>query len=147
MKRSLALSFAGLVAGVAAFTLAFAADDRPNLRKPGTNRVFELRTYTANPGKMDDLHKRFREHTCELFKKHGMELIGFWTPQDEDKGKGSKLIYLLAFPSREAAKKAWKDFGDDPEWKKVFEESHKDGVLVGKVESVYMDPTDYSALK
>jgi hypothetical protein len=151
MKRILAFSLAGLFAGAAAFTLAFAADNKPAPQKDGSKsgspRVFELRTYTTNPGKLDDLHKRFREHTCTLFKKHGMELIGFWTPQDEDKGKGSKLIYILAFPSREAAKKAWKDFGDDPEWKKVYEESHKNGVLVGKVESVYMDPTDYSDLK
>jgi hypothetical protein len=93
------------------------------------------------------MHKRFREHTCELFRKHGMELIGFWTPQDEKDGKGSKLIYLLAFPSREAAKRSWADFGNDPEWKKVYEDSHKDGVIVGKVESVYLDATDYSPMK
>jgi hypothetical protein len=110
-------------------------------------RVFELRTYYTNPGKLDDLHKRFREHTCELFKKHGMELIGFWTPQDDKDGKGDKLVYLLAFPSREAAKASWKAFGDDPEWKRVYAESHKNGVLVKKVESIYLDPTDYSALK
>ena len=70
--------------------------------------------------------------------------MGFWTPQDEKDGKTSKLIYLLSFPSREAGEKAWKDFSDDPEWKKVFAESHKNGVLVSKVESMYLDPTDYS---
>ena len=113
----------------------------------GTHRVFELRTYYTNDGKLADLHKRFRDHTCDLLKKHGAELIGFWTPQDEKDGKGSKLIYLVAFPSREAAAKTWKAFGEDPEWKRVYSESHKNGVLVKKVESVYMDPTDYSALK
>jgi uncharacterized protein (DUF1330 family) len=111
------------------------------------NRVFELRTYHLNEGKLDDLHKRFRDHTCSLLKKHGAELIGFWTPVDEDKGKGSKLIYLVAFPSREAAKKTWDDFGNDPEWKKVYEESHKNGKLVKSVDSVFMEPTDYSAMK
>jgi hypothetical protein len=110
-------------------------------------RVFELRTYYTNEGKLADLHKRFREHTCQLLKKHGAELIGFWTPQDDKDGKGSRLIYLVAFPSREAAKKTWKEFGEDPEWKKVYAESHKNGVLVNKVESVYLDPTDYSAIK
>jgi hypothetical protein len=110
-------------------------------------RVFELRTYYTNEGKLDDLHKRFREHTCDLFKKHGMTLIGFWVPQDEKDGKNDKLVYLLAFPSREAAKASWKAFLDDPEWKAVYAESHKNGVLVKKVESVYLDPTDYSALK
>ena len=71
--------------------------------------MFELRTYHTNDGKLVDLHKRFRDHTCELLKKHGAELIGFWTPLDDKDGKGSKLIYLVAFPDREAARKTWKD--------------------------------------
>ena len=136
--------FAGLLALATLFGFA---SGRGLARSKEKDRVFELRTYTANPGRMDALHKRFREHTCELFKKHGMELIGFWTPQDDDKGKGSKLIYLLAFPSRDDAAKSWKAFDDDPEWKRVYAESHKDGVIVGNVDSVYMDPTDYSAMK
>ena len=111
------------------------------------DRVFELRTYYTNDGKLDDLHKRFRDHTCTLLKKHGAELIGFWTPLDEKNGKGGKLVYLVAFPSRDAAKKTWDDFGKDPEWQKVYEESHKNGVLVKKVESVYLEPTDYSEMK
>ena len=111
------------------------------------HRVFELRTYTTNEGKLEDLHKRFREHTCRLFQKHGIELIGFWTPQDEKDGKADKLIYIVAFPSREAAKASWKAFSEDPEWQKARDESHKNGVIVKKVDSVYMDPTDYSAIK
>jgi len=111
------------------------------------SRVFELRTYYTNEGKLDDLHKRFRDHTCQLLKKHGADVIGFWTPQDDKDGKGSRLVYLLAFPSREAAQKTWKEFGEDPEWKQVREQSHKNGVLVKKVESVFLVPTDYSALK
>jgi hypothetical protein len=114
-------------------------------RKP--QRVFELRTYYLNEGKLDDLHKRFRDHTCALLKKHGAELIGFWTPLDEADGKGAKLVYMVAFPSREAAKKTWEEFGKDPEWRKVYAESHKNGVLVKNVESVFLEPTDYSELK
>ena len=110
-------------------------------------RVFELRTYYLNDGKLGDLHKRFRDHTCALLKKHGAELIGFWTPTDEKDGKGGKLIYLVAFPSRDAAKKTWEAFGNDPEWRKVYSESHKNGVLVKKVDSVFLEPTDYSAIK
>ena len=116
--------------------------------EPATaQRVFELRTYHLNEGKLDDLHKRFRDYTCRLLKKHGAELIGFWTPTDEKDGKGSKLIYLVAFPSREAAKKTWEAFGKDPEWQRVREESHKNGILVKKVDSVFLEPTDYSAMK
>jgi hypothetical protein len=114
---------------------------------PSTQRVFELRTYYTNESKLTDLHKRFRDHTCQLLKKHGAELVGFWTPREDKDGKGSKLIYLVAFPSREAADEIWKEFRDDPDWKKVFAESHKNGVLVKKVESVFLDPTDYSATK
>jgi uncharacterized protein (DUF1330 family) len=111
------------------------------------DRVFELRTYFTNEGKLDDLHKRFRDHTCELLKKHGAELIGFWTPLDEANGKGRKLVYMVAFPSREAAKKTWESFQKDPEWQRVYEESHKNGKLVDKVESVFLEPTDYSEMK
>jgi hypothetical protein len=110
-------------------------------------RVFELRTYFTSEGKLTDLHTRFRDHTCRLLKQHGAELVGFWTPLDDKDGKGSKLIYLVAFPSREAARKTWEEFGKDREWQRVFAESHKNGVLVKRVESVYMEPTDYSALK
>jgi hypothetical protein len=110
-------------------------------------RVFELRTYTTNEGKLDALHTRFREHTNRLFKKHGIEIVGFWTPQDEKDGKANKLVYLVAFPSREAAKAAWKAFGADPEWQKAYAESHKNGVLVKHVDSVFLDPTDYSPIK
>lgn len=109
-----------------------------------TSKVYELRTYVANPGKAEAMHARFRDYTCKLFQSHGMELVGFWTPTDEKDGKKDTLIYLLAFPSREAAKASWAAFGADPEWLKVYKESHKDGVLVGKVDSVYLEPTDYS---
>ncbi|MFO0909330.1 MAG: NIPSNAP family protein [Isosphaeraceae bacterium] len=110
-------------------------------------KVFELRTYYTHPGRLDALNKRFREHTCKIFQKHGMELVGFWTPRDGEKGHGDTLVYLLAFPSREAADKAWENFGKDPEWKAAKEASEKDGPIVKKVERVFLDPTDYSAIK
>src|SRR5437773_950791 len=109
-------------------------------------RVFELRTYHSAPGKMEALHARFRDHTRKLFKKHNMTIIGFWSPTDAEQAK-RRLVYLLAFPSQEAAAKSWKDFQADPEWKAVKEASEKDGKLVDKIESVYLKPTDYSALK
>jgi hypothetical protein len=144
IKRALLpVAFLLAVGGGLALVAARPADADP----PAKTRVFELRTYTCNPGKLADLHKRFREHTCALFQKHGIELVGFWTPQDEKDGKADKLIYIVAFPTREAAKKSWADFQADPEWQRVYKESHKDGKLVDKVESVYMEPTDYSAIR
>jgi hypothetical protein len=109
-------------------------------------RVFEMRTYYANPGKMQALHERFRKHTNKLFEKHGMTLIGFWSPIDEKEAE-VKMVYILAYPSKEAAAKSWKAFGSDPDWKKAKAASEVDGVLVAKVESVYLNPTDYSPIK
>src|SRR5947207_66667 len=83
-------------------------------------RLFELRTYYTAPGKLDDLNARFRDHTTKLFEKHGMENIGYWTPMDN---KENKLVYMLAFPSKEARDSSWKAFGADPEWKQVAKES------------------------
>jgi hypothetical protein len=126
----------------AAVVLRGSADDKPAAKE----RVFEMRTYIAAPGKLDDLNARFRNHTNKLFVKHGMELIGYWTPTAEP-GSKNTLIYILAFPSKDAADKSWKAFRDDPEWKKVVQQTEANGKLVEKVESVYMKPTDYSPIK
>jgi hypothetical protein len=130
-------------------TIALAADEKNTQDRSAASeqRVFELRTYYTNPGKLGALHDRFRNHTNRIFKKHGIEIVGFWTPQDEKDGKGGKLVYLIAFPSREAAKKAWEAFRNDPEWMKAKADSEKEGVLVAKVESVFLDPTEYSPIK
>jgi hypothetical protein len=109
-------------------------------------RVFELRTYTAPPGKMKDLHARFRDHTCKLLEKHGMTLIGFWVPTDP-KGAEETLVYIVAHPSEEAAKKAWDNFRKDPDWLKAKAESEKNGPIVSKVEAKFFSPTDYSKIK
>jgi len=109
-------------------------------------RVFEIRTYTTYEGKLDALHARFRNHTMKLFKKHGMTNIGYWTPQDAALSQNT-LLYVLAHSSREDAKKSWESFRNDPEWKKVREASEADGKIVSKVESVFMDATDYSPMK
>src|SRR6266545_4141323 len=84
------------------------------------SRCFELRTYYATPGKLEELHARFRNHTLKLFKKHGMEVVGFWGPTDKEKGSENVLVYILAFPNREAREKAWRDFRDDKEWQEVL---------------------------
>jgi hypothetical protein len=141
----------GLFALAAATFASRAADDKKDKPEPKKveQRVFELRTYHAAPDKLKALEARFRDHTIKLFEKHGMTVIGFWTER-EPKKDDEKLIYILAYPSKEAADKSWKSFRDDPDWKKVREESEKDGPLLRKdnpVESVYMNPTDYSPIK
>lgn len=109
------------------------------------SRCFELRTYYANPGKLDALHARFRDHTVALFEKHGMTNAGYWVPVDNAE---NTLVYLMAYPSREARDRMWKAFLNDPKWKAAFKASTAEGRLVGKVESRFMELTAWSpALK
>jgi len=117
-----------------------AADTQP------AARVFEIRTYYTFPGRLDALHKRFREHTMKMFEKHGMTNVAYWTPQDSP-GKDNTLIYVISHASREAAKRNWAEFSADPEWQKIAADSEKDGKIVERVESVFVDATDYSPLK
>jgi hypothetical protein len=140
-KRAVAM---GLCVGVVAmlFAASFATSGPPAAH----DRVFEIRTYTAEPGKLPDLVKRFRDHTAKLFEKHGMTNIGYWVPTDEPRSKNT-LIYILAHASRDAAKKSWDEFQHDPDWIKVRDASEVNGKIVTKVESIYADPTDFSAIK
>ena len=135
---------------VAAVTLTLAWIGLANVAAQGgkkvETRVFEMRTYYAVPGRMDALHARFRNHTCKLFEKHGMTLIGFWSPADAKEAE-QKMVYILAFPSKEAADKSWKAFRTDPDWIAARDASEKSGKIVAKVESAYLNPTDYSAIK
>lgn len=113
------------------------------------SRVFELRTYHAAPGKIDALHDRFREHTVPLFDKHGLTVIGFWTPQEGQQLSGDTLVYLLAFSDRDAAEAAWSSFRADPAWiqAKAESEERNGGSLTTSIESVFLNPTDYSVLR
>ena len=113
------------------------------------SRVFEMRTYYAAPGKLEDLQARFRNHTVKLFEKHGMTNVGYWVPVDEKTGQpsGNTLVYILAFPSFEARTKSWDGFRNDPAWTAARNESEKNGKLVEKVDSVFLKATDYSGIK
>lgn len=117
----------------------------PSLAKD--SRYFEMRTYYAAPGKLENLHARFRDHTVKLFKKHGMQIVGFWGPTEKESGSENTLVYILAYPSRDARAASWKAFAADPEWLAARKKSEENGKLVDKVVSVFMLPTDYSAMK
>ena len=120
---------------------------RADLAAQGSGqKVFELRTYYTHPGKLPDLQARFRNHTTKLFEKHGMSNVGYWVPQDEP-AHSNTLVYVISHASREQAKKNWAAFSADPEWQKVRTASEVNGKIVEKVESVFMDATDYSAIK
>jgi NIPSNAP len=110
-------------------------------------RVFELRIYTANEGKLEALEVCFRDHTTAIFKNHNMELIAYWTPQSDAPKSKDTLIYILAHSSREAATRSWAEFRVDPAWIKVQGDSEKDGPLVKKIDSTFMDALPFSPMQ
>ena len=114
--------------------------------QPAPARVYEMRTYVANEGKMDAMHARFRDHTIRLFQRHNIKSVGYWTPL-EGPTSGTTLVYLLEHSSREEARKNWAAFNADPEWQKAKAESEATGRLVAKGESVFLAPTGYSPIK
>ena len=106
-------------------------------------RIFELRTYVAVPGKLDALLTRIRDHASSLFEKHGMTNIGFWVATDDEGEPTETLIYLLAHASREAAKESWASFAVDPDWAAA----RAGGQVTASATSVFLDPTEFSALR
>lgn len=105
--------------------------------------IYELRTYTASPGKIEQLHQRFREVTLALFERHGMRVAGFWTPV-AGSGPSDQLVYMLAFPDLESVAARWAAFRADPDWITAKAESERDGELTAQVVSQLLESTDYS---
>ncbi len=103
--------------------------------------TFELRTYTAADGKMEDLLQRFRDHTVGLLERHGMSSIGYWV-RDPDAGT---LVYLLRH--RGAPKENWAAFAADPEWISARAASVLEGELTTHIESVFLEAVDFSPLQ
>ena len=106
--------------------------------------VYELRIYYPAPGKLAALNARFREHTLKLFEKHGMRNVAYWNEQPTRDAPEGRVIYVLAYPSREARDADWKAFVADPAWHAVVAKSEAAGKLVAKVDSVFMTMADYS---
>ena len=138
MKATLLLSF---ICG-AALTLVMTTLTASNTPQ----HVYELRLYRVNEGKMDALIARFGDHTDAIFRRHNMKSIGYWRPEDAPYSQ-NLFVYILEHPSREEAQKNWAAFQADPEWKKVKADSEVNGPLAAHIDSYFMDPTSYSALK
>ena len=140
------LTLVALLAGTFGAGVVAGSTVRSASASMATARVFELRTYTTPAGQLPALHRRFRDHTMELFARHGMTNVGYWTPQDSARHENT-LVYMLAYPSRQAARDSWAAFSADPEWQRVRAESEANGKIVEKVESVFLDATEFSPMK
>ena len=158
MEKRLALAGFGLAVIILSLTIGVAAAQNapaptppcgPNLPADIKNvakdsRCFELRTYTVREGSsIDLLHKRFRERTTALFKKHGMTIIGYWQPV----AKPNTLIYILAYKDAAARDAAWSAFGADPDWLKARAETEKNGQIVASITNTLLAPTSFSSVK
>ena len=141
--KLLSLFALALVAAIAWLSVSDNNTDSAGAKGELKARIFEMRTYYTAKGRLGVLNKRFREHTNYLFVKHGMTLIGYWEPVDTE----DKLVYILAYPDMASRKKSWDGFMNDPAWKKAWADSKKDGPVVTKVESVFLNPTDYSPIR
>ena len=107
--------------------------------------LYELRVYTAVPGKLPELHARFRDHTNRIFAKHGFKPVGYWVnmigPSNQD------LIYLLEWRDLAHRQKAWDAFKVDPEWIAAKNKSEENGPLVANIVNSIIEPTDYSPMR
>ena len=140
--RALAFAALSFAAGSWLTSLLMA----PRTVEAQSNQVYELRVYHTLPGRLPALVTRFRDHTRRIFDHHGMNSVAYWVPQDSP-AKEATLIYILSHPNRETATKNWKEFAADPEWQSVAKASEADGKIIEKVDSTFMDPTDFSKMK
>jgi hypothetical protein len=107
------------------------------------SRVFEMRTYFTNSGKLPDLHSRFRDHTMKLFENNGMTNIAYFDLTESN----STLLYMITHPDTVQAKINWTSFLNDPKWQSVYRNSIQNGKLVDSIASIYLKPTRFSPLK
>lgn len=142
MKRRILLQSLPAVALLPRAAWAISKQTKADVAQTSTP-VYELRVYHAHEGRLDDLLRRFRDHTVRLFKKHGIKNVAYWTPVDEPL-KGNTLVYILAHPNRDAAAANWKAFREDPDWQRVRDASEANGKLVDKIDSTFLVLTDFS---
>jgi hypothetical protein len=107
---------------------------------------FELRVYTAQPGKRDALAARFANHTASIYARHGITNVGYWIPQQGDPELGisaeNTFIYMRGYPSKEERDKRLTAAHDDPEFKQVVtkQEQNPETKLIVKSHNIDMLP-------
>ena len=104
--------------------------------------VYELRTYRIPEGRMPDILNRFETTTLDIFKKYGIEVVGFWTRSD-----ANELVYICRFESEAALEEAWTAFRADPEWIEAKARTEANGPIVGEVISNILVPTSFSPME
>src|SRR5262245_36103989 len=136
----------GLACGVAGVGWGYAQDSK-------AAGFYELRVYTAKPGKRDALAARFASRTAAIYARHDITNVGYWIPQQSDAALGisaaNTFIYMRGYPSREERDKRLKAAHDDPEFAEVVtrQERNPDTKLIIKAHNIDMAPSGtYSAV-
>jgi NIPSNAP len=133
------LAVLGLTFGVAGMLWGYAKEKK-------AVGFYELRIYTAQPGKRDALAERFASRTAAIFARHGVTNVGYWIPQQSDPEVGisaeNTFIYVRGYPSKEERDKRIKAVRDDPEFAEVVTkmEANPDTKQVLKVHNIDMVP-------
>jgi len=107
--------------------------------------IYEYRHYSCIPGRLPALLNRFETKTLAMWKKHGINQVGFWTVLIGD--GNNDLHYMLAWDSLADREKKWTAFMADPDWIKARAESEKDGLILANVKSMMLQPAAFSAIK
>ena len=123
-------------------------DYSPKLEKGDAGqRIFSLRTYYTNEGKLPNLHNRFKDHTVELFEKNGIHNIAYFNMDPSHEESDHVLTYFITFPDTVARKASWASFRSDEVWKSAYANSIKEGKLVNSITDELMVPTSFSPIK
>ena len=107
--------------------------------------IYELRIYHTMPGKLAELNARFVNHTLKLWERFDIRPVGFWTVLVG--GSNQDLYYLLEWKDMAEREQRWNAFTADPEWIAQRAQSEKNGPLLASIDSSFLAPTAYSAMK
>jgi hypothetical protein len=101
--------------------------------------IYELREYVAHGHAVQKVHDRFSETTLPLFRRHGLDVAGFWVDQQDP----ARILYLLRFPDAAAKDAAWARFQSDEEWQRAKASSEANGPIVAEMTSRTLEPVSY----
>ena len=127
------------------FTLG-SVTERRDVAHAQTRGVYELRTYVAQPGRLDDVLARFRDHAAPILERHDIRSIGYWVPVEPPASEDT-LIYVLAHDDEDMVESNWSAFIEDPDWQQAYEESRRNGAIFKSLDRVFMKATDFSAIQ
>ena len=112
-----------------------------------TPRIFELRTYESQS--LATLKRKvgmFNGGEAQIFERLGMRPVFFG--ETVIGPKQPNLMYMLSFDDLAARERLWRDFGSDPEWKKLSGQAElKDSEIVANISNVILRPLPFSAIR